>query len=431
MLTPMADVRPFRALRYNPDLDLASVVCPPFDTISPQMQRELHERSPHNAVRIELAEDTGAGRYQNAARALHDFQAEGVLRRDTMPAFYLLQQTFPYGSTKYTRTLLFARLRVVPWTEGSVLPHEQTFPRHKADRLELYRAARINASPVFLFYQDADKLIRTVMTEEERQQIPVAEFDAPDGQHHRLVRIDEPAGVAELERAFADETLYIADGHHRYETALLYRDEIRGEREDWTGAEPENFALVGLVAADDPGLLVLPTHRVSSAPTPWADVKAQLDPLFNLEPVENSAAKIVQALAAKTDEPSFGLVTAEAGAFLVTIRDGDDVDQLLPQDRAPLWRSLDYAICDHAILRHAIGLSEEQTKDQSVLWFTEDAASALRDVESGKARYAVVLNSVPVQRVLELADAGERMPQKSTFFYPKVPTGLVFNLIED
>jgi uncharacterized protein (DUF1015 family) len=347
-----------------------------------------------------------------------------------MPAYYLLEQTFPYGGRSYTRTLLFARLRVIPWTEGSVLPHEQTFPKHKADRLELMRAAHINASPVFLFYRDAGGLIRQVIQEEERQLLPLADFDAPDGQHHQLTRIDEPAAVAELQRAFSGETLYIADGHHRYETALNYRNEVAEERSAWTGEEPENFALVGLVAADDPGLLVLPTHRVSAAAAPWPEVKSRLDPLFHSEPIAGDATTIVNTIAAKTDEPAFGLVTPE-GAHLLTIRDGDDVDQLLPQDRTPEWRALDYAIADHAIVRHGLALTEDATKDQSQLWFTEDAAGALRDVESGKARYAVILNPVPVHRVLELADHGERMPQKSTFFYPKVPTGLVFNLLED
>ncbi len=422
----MANVLPFRALRYNAELDLAAVVCPPFDTISPQLQRELYDRSPYNAVRIELADDTDGGRYENAARVLHDWLRDGTLQRDGSPAFYLLQQTFPYGEQAYTRTLLFARLRVVPWSDGAVLPHEQTFPKYKNDRLQLMRAAHINGSPVFLFYRDAGGRIHDLVDQGERDEIPVADVDGFDGQHLRLTRIAEPAVVEELERAFGVEKLYVADGHHRYETALLYRDEVRAKAANWTGDEPENFALVGLVAADDPGMLVLPTHRVSGADVPWPAVMGRLDPLFVIEPFAGGAGQLMSALGSGTG--AIGLATG-GELFILRPKDAAAIDRLQPQDRSPDWRALDYAICDHAILRHCLGLSEEQMKDGVVVWFTEDAAAAVKQVRDGDAHYAVILKPVPVERVLELANAGERMPQKSTFFYPKVPTGLVFNLL--
>ncbi|MEX1193733.1 MAG: DUF1015 domain-containing protein [Dehalococcoidia bacterium] len=426
----MADVRPFRALRYDPQLDLATIVCPPFDTISPELQRELHKRSPYNAVHIELALDDDGGRYDNAARALRQFIDESVLRRDSLPAFYLLQQTFPYGESTFSRTLLFATLRVVPWTDGGVLPHEQTFPKHKADRLELMRAAHINGSPVFLFYRDDDRRVRDLLTEGEHQQIPLTEFEAADGQHHRLVRIDEAGIVAEIERTFAERTLYIADGHHRFETALMYRDEVCAKATSWTGDEPENFALVGLVSVDDPGLLVLPTHRLSASAAPWEEVQARLEPMFSFEPFAGDAGSLMQTIEAAEGDAAFGLAVADAGLFVVTVRDTASVDALLPQDRTPEWRALDYALANHAIMGYGLGLSGEQMKDQSVVWFTEDAAHAVRQVDDGTARYAVLVRPVSAHRVLELADSGERMPQKSTFFYPKVPTGLVFNLLE-
>ena len=427
MLGLMADVRPFRALRYNPELDLAAVVCPPFDTIPPQLQDELYERSPLNAVRVELARENGGTRYENAARTLHEWIDQGTLRRDSTPAYYLYEQTFPYGDRSYTRRLLFARLRVVPWSEGAVLPHEQTFPKHKQDRLELYRTARINGSPVFLFYRDSDKRIFNLIDEGEHQELPLAEFEGVDGQHHRLMRIDEPATIEELERVFADETLYVADGHHRYETALMYREEVKGQRAEWTGAEPENFALVGLVAADDPGMLVLPTHRLTSARVPWDELGSALEEYFTLESFGDDARALVHELA---EHGGLAIATPD-GVFIANVSDGQALDGLLPQDRSAAWRSLDYAVCDYGILRGVMGLSDEQTKDQKVVWFTEDAAAALRQVREGKACYAVILNPVSVQRVLDLADAGERMPQKSTFFYPKVPSGLVFNALWD
>jgi uncharacterized protein (DUF1015 family) len=423
----MADVRPFRALRYDPSHDMAAIVCPPFDTIPPQLQDELYERSPLNAVRIELAKENGGSRYENAARQLKEWLDDGTIRRDSLPAYYLYEQTFPYGGHTYTRRLLFARLRVVPWSEGEVLPHEQTFPKHKSDRLELMRAAKVNGSPVFLFYRDNDKRIDQLLHEGASQELPVAEFDGVDGQRHRLLRIDEPATIEELERAFTGETLYVADGHHRYETALMYREEVKSQRSEWSGAEPENFALVGLVSAHDPGMLVLPTHRLTNAAVPWEDVRTKLEELLSLEAFDGDAASLMQTLDAKR-----GLAIAGAdGTFILTTKDQPALDRLMPMDRSPAWRALDYAICDHAILRGVLGLSDEQTKDQKVVWFTEDAASALRQVRDGAATYAVILSPVSVIHVLELADAGERMPQKSTFFYPKVPSGLVFNPLWD
>ena len=272
----------------------------------------------------------------------------------------------------------------------------------------------------------------TWSTRAERDEIPVADIDGFDGQHLRLTRIAEPAVVEELERAFAAEKLYVADGHHRYETALLYRDEVRAKAANWTGNEPENFALVGLVAADDPGMLVLPTHRVSVADVPWAGgFRGASNRCSMIEPFDGALVEglMVERLARHGARSASRPKDGEL--FILTPKETHVIDHLLPQDRSPAWRALDYAICDHAILRHCLGLSEEQMKDGGVVWFTEDAAAAVKQVRDGEARYAVLLNPVPVERVLELADAGERMPQKSTFFYPKVPTGLVFNLLED
>jgi uncharacterized protein (DUF1015 family) len=427
----MADVRPFRALRFNPELDMSAAVCPPFDTIPPQLQRELYERSPYNAVRIELAEGEGDTRYENAAGTLRAWLQDGTVRRDANPAFYLLKQTFTYDGHEHTRTILFGRLRVVPWDEGEVLPHEQTFPKHKDDRLRLMRAAHVNASPVFLFYRSNDLIRLKIMEAEAIEHTPVAEFDTPDGQHLKLVRVDAPIDVSALERYLREERLYVADGHHRYETALNYRDEVRSQRGTWTGDEPENFAMVGLVAEDDPGLLVLPTHRVVASHLAWPEVRSALEAFFDVEPIDVDADELAVELAAR-HVSALGFAAKSAGTnFILTPKETHVIDHLLPQDRSPAWRALDYAICDWVVVRHCLGLSEDETKDQSRLWFTESAREAVAQAREGSANYAVVLNHVPVHRVLELADLGERMPQKSTFFYPKVPAGLVFNLLED
>ena len=424
MLAKMADVRPFRALRYDPVLDLSAIVCPPFDIISPGLQRELYERSPYNAVRIELAEDTGHGRYENAAATLGQWIEEGVLRRDERPAFYLHRQTFQHGGREYTRSMLFGRLRVVPWSEGSVLPHEQTFGGPKEDRLRLMRAAHINASPVFLFYRDAAGKARRLL-KAAMEQAPAAEFDAPGGQHHALRKLDDRAIVDGLTDAFAGETLYIADGHHRFETALAYRDVVKAGSPSWTGEEPENFALAALVAYDDPGMLVLPTHRIVNADVRWHDAEERLWPLFDWGLAPDAFEKAI------AEREAIGLVVRGVGSLLLTVKDCEAVDRLLPQERSAQWRALDYAIANHVVMRYGLGLSEDVMNDRAKVWFSEEVAEAIEAVESGAARYAVLLKPAPVATVLALADGGEKMPQKSTFFWPKAPTGVVFNLLED
>ena len=427
----MADVRPFRALRYAPGLDLGGAICPPFDIIPPEQQRALHQRSPFNAIHIELAEGEDGSRYQRAAETLSRWRDDGALLRDDTPAFYLYDQQFEREGAPFRRRLIFARLRLEAWDKGIVLPHEQTFGAPKEDRLRLLRAIHTNTSPVFLIYRDHDRGIEALL-DAPASQAPTAEFTGDDGQVHTLRRIDDPRTIDGLAAAFELETLYIADGHHRYETALGYRDERSAGAQDWTGAEPENFALVALTAAADPGLLILPIHRVTSGGIPLNEALSRMEDLFDVEPQPSIEALTSGLAAFDRAHSSFGFASADSeGLFLLTVADPAAVDALLPQERSQDWRSLDYAVANHVILRHVLGLDEEQMSDYSPLWFTEDTNAAVNDVRSGRARYAVIMNPVPVTRVLDVADSGERMPQKSTFFYPKVPTGLVFNPLED
>jgi uncharacterized protein (DUF1015 family) len=424
----MADVRPFRALRYAPNLDLAAAVCPPFDIISPDQQRALHERSPYNAVHIELALDGNGTRYQLAVETLSRWRKDETLLRDDQPSFYLYDQQFERDGVPYNRRLILARLRLEPWDKGIVLPHEETFGAPKEDRLRLLRAIHTNTSPVFLIYRDHDRGIEALL-ERPASAAPVAEFTGDDGQRHALRQVDDARTIEALSAAFELETLYIADGHHRYETALGYRDERRAAAPDWTGDEPENFALVALAAASDPGLLILPIHRVTAASVPLDEALRRLDSLFTVE--RQLSVEALEARLTSGGASHFGLLSVESSEpILLSVLNPKAVDALLPQDRSAAWRSLDYAIVNHALLRHVLGLEEAQMSDYATLWFTEDAAETESDVRSGRARYAILVNRVPVTRVLDVADSGERMPQKSTFFYPKVPTGLVFNPLE-
>jgi uncharacterized protein (DUF1015 family) len=425
----VADVRPFRALRYAPELDLAAVICPPFDVISAEQQRALNER-PYNAIQIELADNTDGNRYQRAAEVLYHWRDDGTLRQDEEPAFYLYAQRFERDDKTYARRTVFARVRLEPWEKGVVLPHEQTFGGPKEDRLKLLRAIEINTSPVFLIYRDRDQEIEVLLTRLASVP-PVAEATSDDGQMHTLRRVVDTADTAALTRAFSAETLYVADGHHRYETALGYRDERRASSSDWTGDEAENFVLAAVASVDDPGLLVLPTHRVTAAGVAIEDALRRMAGLFAIEKVSGDEAVIGALVENARKGADFGLISCQSdAAYVLSISDAAAIDALLPQDRSPEWRKLDYAIANYAILRNALGLAEAQMSDYGALWFTEDARKAALDVREGRARYALLMRSVSVTGVLDVADRGEFMPQKSTFFYPKMPTGLVFNPLD-
>ena len=415
----MADLQPLEAIRYAPDVDLARVVCPPFDTIAPKEQRRLYKCSPRNAVRLELPKERDP--YKAAAKTLRQWLKKGALVRDQAPALYVYQQEFHHGGESYRRRLLFGRLRLEPWHRGTVLPHERTFSAPKEDRLRLLRSLRLNTSPIFLVYSDSQQRIAPLMA--RAMSLPAAvKFTDEDGCAHGLWRIHEPNVIATISRGLQKEKLYVADGHHRYETALAYSEERQA------GDGRESFALVALAVADDPGLLVLPIHRLVDVDLPVEKVLKLLDTLFEVES-RPSLADLMRDMADRGRMVnSFGLVAADSPDFyLLTLLDPEAAEPYLPSDRSPTWRRLDAAIATSVILRHTLGLSDVQLEDIRTVWYGEDAERAVAEVRHGRARYAVLLNPISPQRVMAIADGGERMPQKSTFFYPKIPTGLLFN----
>ena len=416
----MADVQPLEAIRYAPKVDLSRVICPPFDTISPKEQRRLYRLSPHNAVRLELPK--GGDPYKAAAKTLRQWLKKGTLVREETPALYLYQQEFRHGGESYRRRVLFARLRVEPWENGKVLPHERTFSAPKEDRLNLLRSLRLNASPVFLMYPDSQRRVAPLIAR-SMSLPPDVEFTAGAGLSQRLWRIADPNVIAAISHGLRADKLYVADGHHRYETALAYSEE-----QPRPGDTPESFVLVALAAVDDPGLLVLPIHRLVNADIPVDEALGHLIDLFEVES-RPSLADLLRSMANRGRMVgSFGLIAADSPDFyLLTLLDPEAADSYLPTERSLSWRRLDAAIVTHVILGHAMGLDDAQMEDIDTVWYGEDAEEAEAEVRRGRARYALLLNPISPRRVLAVADAGERMPQKSTFFYPKVPTGLLFN----
>ncbi len=432
----MADARPFRGLRFNTALaDPAFAIAPPYDVISPDEQQALYRRSAYNIVRVEYGEqhdrDTPAdNRYTRAARDVAEWRRAGVLTRD-VPSVYAYRQEFTWQGRAHVRRHYVAAVRLEPWDAGIIKPHERTLSGPKADRLDLLRSTRTQVSPVYCLYRSKAAVVLPELEGE-----PLYDF-AADGQRHVLTAISEPRNVATLAAHLAECEVYIADGHHRYETALAYRDERRAQAPSWTGEEPENFVLMALTAADDPGLLVLPTHRLLALDPPPPDAVDRIAPNFRIDELGPSAdaAALDSALgrlaAATGDETAFVAVGFGAGRLaLLTLAKRAAVEALMPDGQPDAWKHLDVSVLQYGILRQAYGIDDAAMAAGGAVSYTQDPGIACDAVAKGRAGVAFLLNATRVEQVLAVADAGGRMPQKSTYFYPKLPTGLVMNALD-
>jgi uncharacterized protein (DUF1015 family) len=428
----VAEVRGFRGLRYAADRvgDLSCVVCPPYDIISEREAAALRATSPYNAICLELPEPEpgdagGQSRYRRAASELAAWRRDGVLRRDDAPSVYAVEEAFTWQDTQHRRRGLLAAVRLAAWEERIVLPHERTLAAPKADRLELLRACETNISPVFLLHPPQPDAQRALWQDLEGRP-PTAEISLPEGRGERLWVLQ--AESVDLLGAFASSPLYIADGHHRYETALRYRDERRAGTEASRVAGYE-YVLSYLVSMDDPGLLVLPTHRcVAAGRIDEERLAGLIGERFDVERRPwHGASNLPAALA------ELGWHGANQTAFalyrpgeLTILRPTDEADRWLPPDRDSAWRALDVAQLESLLLAPLLGPSVAEE-----LIYTRDAAEAVAEVDAGRAALAVLLNPTPPQQIAAVADASERMPQKSTYFYPKLSTGLVFHVLDD
>ena len=409
----MADLQPLRTLRYEPAAvgSLADVIAPPYDVIDDAMRAELAARSPYNVVHVDLPRS-----YDEAAKKMADWRSRGVLVLEDDPAVWVLRQDYtdPAGASR-TRTGFFARVRVDEYGPGRIRPHERTHPGPKEDRLRLTRATRTNLSPIFSLFPDGDGIAERAI-----EQIAGGEpFATVAGD--TLWRSSDEDQISELQMALADAELLIADGHHRYETARVYADEVGGEGE-------HRYVLMLLCALSDPGLLVFPTHRLlTGLKDDTAKQVAIRDVLrgdFEIEELDDTS---------KLEPPAgdgrvaFGYMDSFfKRPFRATLKDQVIADRALPGMPEP-YRRLDTAVLEALVLRGALGMSEDDISHLRGLNYSKDLDDAIQAVESGRADAGFFMRATPVEQVREVAATGESMPPKSTYFYPKVPTGLVFN----
>jgi uncharacterized protein (DUF1015 family) len=445
----MADVRPLPGLRYTATEDLAARVTPPYDVISPEAQARYYERHPENIIRLELGREAPGDnelddRYTRAAVTFAEWRLRGVLAQDA-PALYLYEQRFTAGGATHTRSSLLARVRLEPWDAGVVLPHERTLSKPKDDRLKLLRASAANLSPIMALYDDAKNELGKRLAR-ARKGPPKIAFSDEAGEQHSLWPATDALLAARVSAFFSSRQIYIADGHHRYETALAYRDEVRALRREIFPDDAVNFVLMALTAVEDPGLVVLPTHRIVRAVSPerLAALDTVLDAWFDQVPVPGGDG--VEGWVTPLAEASH----ADGGATaLVLVRpEGATVLRLRPGGRAAMrsaaavsgvedagdgeahteaWGALDVAVLHELVLRRALGIGTAAVGSGEYITYARDPAAAVTAVRQGEAALAFLLNPTPPAAIRNVALAGDRMPQKSTYFYPKLITGLVIN----
>ncbi|HSD24937.1 MAG TPA: DUF1015 domain-containing protein [Solirubrobacterales bacterium] len=414
----MAEVSPIPTVHY--DLDkvgpLADVVAPPYDVIDDTQRAELATRSPYNVVELDLPRDPAGGDpYEHAAELLEQWTAEGVLTRDSEPTIWALEQdyTAPDGS-RLTRRAFLARVKLAPYGEG-IRPHERTQPGPKEDRLRLTRATRHNLSPIFSLHPgNAWQHLEPALGDRWD------EVTDADGTTHRIWRIDEPEIHRAITEELAPDELLIADGHHRYETSLAYQREV-GE------GGPADYVLMALVSLEDPGLTVFPTHRLISGladdPARQEALGVGLRELFDVEEVPTD-----QLDPADTDGVGvFGYIDSHfKRGFRLRLKDTGRLDQALA-DRSPAYRQLDAAILEELVLKGTLGMDTGDIAAKRGIGYTPSIDETLAKLDAGDYQAAFILRPTPVEQVREVAAEGETMPPKSTYFFPKLLTGLAFN----
>jgi uncharacterized protein (DUF1015 family) len=429
-------IQPFPALIFNPERAgrLEQLIAPPYDLIDQARQRELYARSPHNIVRLELNRDPDP--YSSAAATLTRWVADGILRR-LPPAIFLYTQTFTLDERKFARSGWVVRIRLEEYASGRILPHERTFPKAKEDRLRLLTETRANISPVFGLYPSGNRDLEA-LTREIATRPPILQATDDSGISNQVRTVDSPSEIAPIQQALEAARVLIADGHHRYETALEYRRQmhsgvVRAALEppsfraaEVSGARSEDYVMMTLVAFDDPGLVILPTHRVIQHLTD-TQVKTYTSTIHDKFAVEEFAD--AAGMLAQLKLRGRGYIGAAVRGIRPTIlhlRSQDYMSRALPAGPEEV-RKLDVAVLHALVLDEALGISPQMVRSGDNIAYTIDGRAAVASVASGNAAAALLLAPPTVYDVERVSDAGATMPEKSTYFYPKLQTGLLIN----
>jgi len=439
----MAKIVPFRGLRYSPKriADLAQVTAPPYDVISPTLQDELHERHEHNIVRLILGrtfpgDSAEENRYTRAAALLSQWRLEGTLSRDAESSIYLYDQEYADEDGRtLTRHGIIALARIEEFSTGLVKPHEKTLSDPKADRLALLKACRANLSPVFSLYSDPCCVLE-VLAKKEKDRSPEVEVRDDDGVCHRLWRCTDENLIGKAQALLDNKPLVLADGHHRYEAAIAYRDYMRQLHPDYTGKELFNYVLMCLSNMEDKGMRIFPAHRVVSGLDNFDPTAlfARLTDYFDLESAPFATGDDARNAALRTHLSELGsrrhtlaLFAGDGMVHYLSLRDETAMDDFFDARTPKVLRTLDITILHGLLLERLLGIAPD---DSERLRYVRGIDEALRLVDQQEAQLAFLVNPTRMSEVRDVANAGEKMPQKATYFYPKILSGMVINPIE-
>ena len=413
-------------------------MAPPYDVISPELQEKLYARNDFNFIRLilgkEFASDTiYNNRYVRAAAFLQGWLRHKIMFKDDQPNIYAYEQKFKAQGKTYARLGFISLLRLEEFGRGKVFPHEFTYPKAKLDRLQLMRASNANFESIFSLYSDKkEKITKTLKAFTKRK--PIVEVKDDLGIVHRLWRVDRQAAIGKIVQEMKDKAVYIADGHHRYEAAIRFRDEMKQKNTKFSEDEAYNHIMMYFTPLEGDGLVILPIHRVVRD-LRFFDPKRfeeELAHFFDLTPYQATAKtaeatrkKLLKDMAkAGESRQSFGLYLGHNRYLMLTLKADQNVDELVEEDRSPAWKKLDTNVLHHAVFGRILRIAHE-TEEKVVYTQMDDEAVAL--VDAKKAQLAFLLNPVKIDQIIEIAGSFEKMPHKSTFFFPKLLSGLVLN----
>lgn len=423
----MAEIKPFKGLRFRTEKAgrIEELVCPPYDIISEEQRQAYLKENPCNIIRLELPK--GENPYQTAGETLEAWMKEGILARDDKDSIYIYEEEFTVGGVTRSFKGCIVRVKLEEFSKGIVLPHEETLSKAKEDRFNLMKATNCNFSQIYSLFMDEQHEV-TARLDSLSKEKPLNELTDTEGVTHRLWAVTDETEIGLLCRAFTDKKLYIADGHHRYETALNYRNYCH---ENGFGNGSEDYVMMMLVDMEHPGLLVLPTHRIVrglaqfDAEAAMEKCRAYFDvtPYADAASMETTLTKEYQA-----GKKAFAFYTGKGGYQLLVLKDEKAVSGLLPEKSAS-YCGLDVSVLHTLVLERIFGIDAENMAKQINLTYVKKLDDALAAVDNGSANCAFILNPTKVTEIRDVAAAGEKMPQKSTYFYPKLITGLVMNEI--
>lgn len=433
----LAEIRPFQGVHYNQSLvkDLTKVLCPPYDIITPQLQQQLHQQSEANFVRVELGREfpqdkDSDNKYTRARDTIEKWLEQGILQVDEAPAIYTHDHHFAYQGKKYCRRSITCLVKLEAWDRLVIRPHEGTLPEPRDNRLSMLWTLQANTSPILALYEDRENVVSSLLEVQSRGE-PILSANADNGEAHHLWAIRDTKAITPIYNCLASQPLYIADGHHRYESALAYQRERRTGSSSELGQEPYDFVMMTLVDFSHPGLIILPAHRLirGMSKSILDGLMTGLGTFFSIEELPLNRADINQQINDLLSEETgkvkivlYGLLKERL--LVLKLHDYSTVNHMIPYFHSEIYHRLDVSIVDHVILEELMGLAHDISND--FIAYSYEALDAINMVLDQEYQLAFIVNPVKSEMIRAIADSGDRMPRKSTYFYPKMPAGLVF-----